>query len=104
MDKLKPCPCCGHDSELEFAHTISFWVLCLTCGVEGPAKKRKSDAIKAWNARPGEQAAIREATKEAVRLLEATAMHPGHPGRPSDYECAERARQALASLRKARGE
>ena len=63
---IKGCPFCGEDPEGMAAcvaipltartrgqEPIGWFVQCEKCGCEGPYKDTKSEAIEAWNRRPG---------------------------------------------------
>ncbi|HDY87686.1 MAG TPA: hypothetical protein ENH82_06145 [bacterium] len=47
--KLRPCPFCGGDGELQESGIPQFWyVVCLSCFIHGPIVFKKK-AIEAWN-------------------------------------------------------
>lgn len=61
MSNLKPCPCCGKEP-LATVQIVSegawlvFVVCCqLKCGLRGPPRYTESEAIDAWNQRPGDK-------------------------------------------------
>lgn len=52
-EELKPCPFCGAEGRL--IDLAGYEVHCTQCGCDVvPASGGKSDAIAAWNRRPGE--------------------------------------------------
>jgi Lar family restriction alleviation protein len=54
MDKLKPCPFCGHRAvEYRAAELVSqAWVIvCDECYAQGPIVSRENEAPKYWNRR-----------------------------------------------------
>ena len=76
---LLPCPVpwCGsrHISLESFGGDKLFVARCPSCGARSPASRSQSDAIAAWNARPGGGEAVREAEdrgyKRAVKMVAA---------------------------------
>ena len=52
MVKIKPCPFCGSEGEILGSNDF-FCVLCNNtfCLAEGPGKKTKGWAVRAWNRR-----------------------------------------------------
>jgi Lar family restriction alleviation protein len=50
MDKLKKCPFCGGEAELDLFYKTPL-VQCKDCGVESAMYDNKQQAIDAWNKR-----------------------------------------------------
>ena len=54
---LKPCPFCGKGADVlesifhQETHRTCFAVFCYKCEIEGPPRKSKSRAVRAWNRR-----------------------------------------------------
>ena len=65
---MRPCPVpwCGsrHISLESFGGDKLFVARCPSCGARSPASRSQSEAIAAWNARPGGDEAVREALVE----------------------------------------
>lgn len=58
MEELKPCPYCGK-SDLAACYNKSmmqFFVMCISCGMQGPASSSPSDARTAWDELPRDSA------------------------------------------------
>lgn len=61
MNKLKPCPFCGEEADIETMYmglTLAFRVYCKNiyhCSVKQINWNTEKDAIKAWNKRVDEQ-------------------------------------------------
>ena len=56
-EKLKPCPFCGGEAEIEpeGITACGYWLKCKKCGIEQPAPyERVQDAILVWNRRAAE--------------------------------------------------
>lgn len=51
MSELKPCPFCGSKETILMKLSKGWTIICNRCAVEGPYKKFKNHAIKAWNKR-----------------------------------------------------
>lgn len=54
MDELKPCPYCGK-SDLAACYNkpmMQYFVMCISCGMQGPASISPSAARVAWNVLP----------------------------------------------------
>ena len=59
MSELKPCPFCGATTaEVNTYHGGGYtaWVACRSCRVSGAVRDTVSEATKAWNHRPLEDA------------------------------------------------
>ena len=54
--KLRPCPFCGNDADVELLHPArgEYCVCCCCCGAETGNRKTKKDAIATWNTRDGQ--------------------------------------------------
>jgi Lar family restriction alleviation protein len=50
-NKLKPCPFCGGEAQIQGGHFRGAWIMCLDCFVETPFFKSVIAAIAAWNRR-----------------------------------------------------
>jgi len=52
MVELKPCPFCGGSDFLMLSNGIdSEFVVCETCGAEGPPSESPNGAVGLWNTR-----------------------------------------------------
>lgn len=56
MSELKPCPFCGGKTLDIRKGKYMWWIECCNadCGTLGGVKRRKKEAIDAWNRRVGE--------------------------------------------------
>ena len=67
-EKLKPCPFCGENAELEWAlidsnRKVHVW--CAKCGADGPLADSMEEATAVWNKRAGRNETIEECAKIA---------------------------------------
>ena len=63
VDKLKPCPFCGHKAVVEDCGDNSYFVRCSHCSInQDKLYAQKCDAVKAWNRRaePTQEETIEE--------------------------------------------
>lgn len=53
MMKVKPCPCCGEEvlASEGYKKPFTYFIRCLTCGMQTDRHDKKEDAIDVWNAR-----------------------------------------------------
>ena len=51
MQKLKPCPFCGHIGLLHETFPEFFFARCSSCDAKTSVRKGKKEAIKLWNTR-----------------------------------------------------
>lgn len=52
MEKLKPCPFCGNEAEINGRDRLHYWFAqCIECGATQYGKETKEEAIEAWNRR-----------------------------------------------------
>ena len=66
MRKIKLCPLCGGEAELDGYGFSLYFVRCGDCNATGPAFEDKESAIKAWNKRYNWLGAFK---KKLVRLI-----------------------------------
>lgn len=45
------CPICGSDSTAQYHHPGNNFVKCNNCGLTGPSKRSRDDAVRIWNTR-----------------------------------------------------